>query len=87
MAMPELKYDGTARLYYVWLVWGVTKDLHCDLVAIASDDAARERYLEAARRSGRYTHVQDEKAFIDHMFGETIGSAVSAARIRKFGEE
>ncbi len=59
---------------YVYLVWGITKDGRCDLLAVAAREASRERYEEYGRRSIRpaYHMVKSERVCIDHAFGQSM---------------
>ncbi len=63
----------------VWLIWGVTKT-RCDLIAIATHEGARQRYLEAGKRMGRWQSVIDESTVTDHMYGRGMLNALNNRR-------
>jgi hypothetical protein len=56
---------------WVYLVWGVTKDGRCDLLAVAARESSRERYEDVGRRRN-YHLVKSELVLIDHVFGESM---------------
>lgn len=57
-----------------YLVWGITKEGHCDLLAVASSEDTRERYEEYGRRHIRPTYhmVKSELVLLDHAFGKSM---------------
>lgn len=75
-----IPYDVDAKLGYVWLVWGITRE-RCDLIAIATTEEACGRYLEAGRRMARYKVVKEEQAFVDHLYGDGLLRAMTTARL------
>lgn len=68
---------------WVYLVWGLTKDGRCDLLAVAAREESRERYEEMGRRSRRpaYHMVKSELVLTDHAFGQSmLPNALNRAR-------
>lgn len=57
---------------WVYLVWGITKDGRCDLLAVAARESSKDRYEEVGRRSKNplYFLVKSELVLIDHCFGQ-----------------
>lgn len=76
----RIPYDTDARLGYVWLIWGVTKE-RVDLIAIATTQEACGRYLEAGKQMRRYIAVKEEQAFVDHLYGGGLLKAITNARL------
>lgn len=61
---------------WVWLIWGL-KVGRCDLLALATTEESRDRYLEFGKLHG-YTHVQSEEVMTDHLYGDkALGRAFS----------
>lgn len=56
---------------WVYLIWGLTKEGQCDLLAVASSEETRERYEIFGRRHVRpnYHLVKSELVMLDHAFG------------------
>jgi hypothetical protein len=68
----EIPYNADADLFYVWLVWGIREPGRApDLIAIATTEQARNRYLAAGTNAG-FFRVRSEKAWLDHMYGESL---------------
>lgn len=76
----RIPYDDEAKLGYVWLIWGVTKE-RVDLIAIATTEEACGRYLEAGKQMRRYIAVKEEQAFVDHLYGGGLLKAITNARL------
>ncbi len=55
---------------WIWLIWGLKKGT-CDLLAIASSESARDRYIEFGQRHG-YQHVQAEEVMTGHLYGQNM---------------
>lgn len=73
--MAEDKRQRAPEECWIWLIWGLKKGA-CDLLAIASSEKAKERYLEHGRRHG-YQHVQAEEVMTGHLYGAgMLGSAM-----------
>jgi hypothetical protein len=66
---------------WIWLIWGLKKG-QCDLLAIASTEEARDRYMEFGKRHG-YSHVQHEEVMTNHLYGDRmLGRAFSRTNSR-----
>lgn len=74
----QIPFDDSARLGYVWLVWGMTKE-RCDLIAIATTPEAEARYVAAGEHRGNYRLVKSEKAFVDHLYGGGMLAVINDA--------
>lgn len=73
--MPSDAYTRAPEECWIWLIWGLKKG-HCDLVAIASSEKTRDRYIESGKRMG-YSHVQSEEVMTGHLYGQNmLGSAM-----------
>lgn len=60
---------------WIFLIWGLKKG-RCDLLAIASSEKARDRYIEFGKIHG-YQHVQAEEVMTGHLYGANmLGSAM-----------
>ncbi|QQO30761.1 hypothetical protein JJC00_18935 [Bradyrhizobium diazoefficiens] len=63
---------------WVWLIWGLTPGT-CDLVAIATTEEIRDRYVVGA--GPRFTTVTTEKVLLDHAYGyRMVLSAMNRSR-------
>ncbi len=63
---------------YIWLVWGLTID-RCDLIATASSEETKARYIEAGERRG-YKTVQTEYIMVDHAYGDRMLGSLRSLR-------
>ncbi len=61
----------------VWLVWGLTADRRLDLLAVASTEARRDRYMV----SRRHVRVFHERAFVDHAYGKGMLDLINRAAL------
>lgn len=73
--MPD---KGLPEGTYIWLVWGLTKD-RCDLIATASSEEAKARYIDVGERRG-YKTVHTEHIMIDHMYGDRMLGSLRTLR-------
>lgn len=68
----KLPYNANADLFYIYLVWGIRKVGDApELIAIATTAQARNRYLAAGTNAG-FFRVRSERAWLDHMYGESM---------------
>lgn len=69
----DMPYNADADLFYVYLVWGIREAGRApELIAVATTTQARNRYLAAGTNAG-FFRVRSERAWLDHMYGESLG--------------
>lgn len=67
-----IPYNANADLFYVYLVWGIREAGRApELIAIATTEQARNRYLASGTNAG-FFRVRSERAWLDHMYGESM---------------
>lgn len=68
----DMPYNADCDLFYVYLVWGIREAGRApELIAIATTTEARNRYLAAGTNAG-FFRVRSERAWLDHMYGESL---------------
>lgn len=72
-----IPYDKDARLGFVWTIWGLTKKDRCDLIAIATTEEARDRYVKFTEAQPKYSAAHSEKAFVNHLYGRGMLAALN----------
>jgi hypothetical protein len=68
----DMPYNADGDLFYVYLIWGIRKVGDApELIAIATTPRSRNRYLAVGTNAG-FFRVRSERAWLDHMYGESL---------------